>query len=288
MTMRSSLVLTFIFASLLLALGTRGAFAQQGGEAGTKPAPKAFPKFEARRVAAPKPGTPPKITIQIQEPQSSPPVAVDSATTPGAGGSAESGEIGRYAWFWQRVPTEIEAGTAYSRLEQALTALKTAPTPVSTPGLQLMQQIIQDQAMPILISSADSQVSPALVLAVIAVESAGKSEAVSSAGATGLMQLMPDTAARFGVTDALVADQNIQGGVKYLDWLLEEFSGDAVLALAGYNAGEGAVRAHQGVPPFAETRDYVPKVLAAYQVARALCVTPPQMISDGCVFRQLK
>ncbi|OIQ36757.1 MAG: lytic murein transglycosylase [Roseobacter sp. MedPE-SW] len=288
MTMRSSLGLALIFASLLLAFEGRETLAQQGAETGTKPVPKAFPKFEARRVAAPKPGTPPKITIQIQEPPLSPPAAADSAARPDLGGGVASGEIGRYAWFWQRVPTEIEAGTAYSRLEQALTALKTAPTPVSAPGLQLMQQIIQEQATPILISSADSQVSPALVLAVIAVESAGKVEVVSSAGATGLMQLMPDTAARFGVTDALVADQNIQGGIKYLDWLLEEFSGDAVLALAGYNAGEGAVRAHQGVPPFAETRDYVPKVLAAYQVARALCVTPPQLISDGCVFRQLK
>lgn len=151
-----------------------------------------------------------------------------------------------------------------------------------------MQQIIIEQAVPILVSSAESRVSPALILAVIAVESGGKTDAVSGAGATGLMQLMPDTAARFGVSDALVAEQNISGGIKYLDWLLETFSGDAVLALAGYNAGEGAVRAHQGVPPFPETRDYVPKVLAAYQVARALCLTPPELISDGCVFRRMK
>ena len=93
---------------------------------------------------------------------------------------------------------------------------------------------------------------------------------------------MPDTARRFGVTDSLSPDQNITAGVAYLDWLLSEFRGDAVLALAGYNAGENAVKKHQGVPPFAETRDYVPKVLAAYKVAIGLCKTKPLLITDAC------
>ncbi len=101
------------------------------------------------------------------------------------------------------------------------------------------------------------------------------------------MQLMPATASRFGVTDALVPEDNIAGGVKYLDWLMQEFGNDPILVLAGYNAGEGSVRTHQGVPPFAETRDYVPKVLAAFQVAKGLCQTPPQLISDGCVFANM-
>ncbi|WP_417713546.1 lytic transglycosylase domain-containing protein [Pseudophaeobacter arcticus] len=285
MTKRSLLGLKLIIAPLVLALGAAESAAQQVEVGETRSTPRAFPTFEARRVAAPKPGAPPKITIQIQEPQTAPLSGGGSAADSAA---AVPGDIGRYGWFWQRVPTGIAGEAGHNRLELALTALKTAPTPVSAPGLQLMQQIIQEQAVPILIASADSQVSPALVLAVIAVESAGKAEAVSSAGAEGLMQLMPDTAARFGVTDALAAEQNISGGIKYLDWLLDEFAGDAVLALAGYNAGEGAVRAHQGVPPFAETRDYVPKVLAAYQVARALCLTPPELISDGCVFRRAK
>ena len=63
----------------------------------------------------------------------------------------------------------------------------------------------------------------------------------------------------------------------YLYWLMQEFDGDVLLALAGYNAGEGAVRKHDGVPPFAETRAYVPKVLAAWNVARNLCMTPPEL-----------
>ena len=118
----------------------------------------------------------------------------------------------------------------------------------------------------------------------MSVESSGRVDAVSSAGAQGLMQLMPDTASRFGVIDSTVPKQNIAGGIKYLDWLMGEFANDPILVLAGYNAGEGSVRKHAGVPPFAETRDYVPKVLAAFQVAKGLCKTPPELISDGCVF----
>ena len=101
------------------------------------------------------------------------------------------------------------------------------------------------------------------------------------------MQLMPATAERFGVTDRLEAEQNIRGGVKYLNWLMSEFGRDPMLVLAGYNAGEGAVKKHGGVPPYRETRDYVPKVLAAFRMASALCQTPPQLLSDGCVFRSV-
>ena len=124
-----------------------------------------------------------------------------------------------------------------------------------------------------------------LVLAVIGIESAGKVDAVSSAGAEGLMQLIPATAQRFGVSDAKDAAQNIKGGVAYLDWLMTEFDRDPVMVLAAYNSGEGAVRANAGVPPYAETRDYVPKVLAAWQVAQGLCLTPPELVTDPCVFK---
>ena len=95
---------------------------------------------------------------------------------------------------------------------------------------------------------------------------------------------MPATAARFGVSDSMNAGQNIKGGVAYLAWLLNRFNNDPVLVLASYNAGEGSVQRHNGVPPFAETLDYVPKVLAAWQVAKGLCRTPPELITDGCVF----
>jgi soluble lytic murein transglycosylase-like protein len=159
-----------------------------------------------------------------------------------------------------------------------------ATDPVGAPRLQHLQDIARAHGVDILTSTIGTQVSPALVLAVISVESGGQRDAVSSAGAAGLMQLMPDTASRFGVDDRTSAPENIAGGVRYLDWLMEEFARDPILVLAGYNAGEGAVRSHAGVPPFAETRDYVPKVLAAFQVAKGLCLTPPELISDGCVF----
>jgi|TARA_R100001039_G_scaffold37333_2_gene35642 soluble lytic murein transglycosylase-like protein len=163
-----------------------------------------------------------------------------------------------------------------------MAALSTGKVPA--PRLQHLQDIARSNGVDILRATVGTNVSPALVLAVISVESAGRTDAVSRAGAAGLMQLMPDTAARFGVGDSMVAAENISGGVKYLNWLMGEFDRDPILVLAGYNAGEGSVRKHAGVPPFAETRDYVPKVLAAFQVAQGLCLTPPELISDGCVF----
>ena len=102
---------------------------------------------------------------------------------------------------------------------------------------------------------------PAMLTAIAEVESAFDPSAVSSAGACGLMQLMPETAERFGVRDVFDVEQNGEGGARYLSWLLDRFQGDAALALAGYNAGEGAVERHNGVPPYRETRQYVTRVL---------------------------
>ncbi|SIP94117.1 lytic transglycosylase domain-containing protein [Solilutibacter tolerans] len=103
-------------------------------------------------------------------------------------------------------------------------------------------------------------VDPAIVRAIIHAESAYNPKALSRVGAQGLMQLMPATARRFGVTNAFDARQNIHGGVQYLAWLLKRFKGDLTLASAGYNAGEGAVDKYKGVPPYSETRRYVERV----------------------------
>jgi hypothetical protein len=190
-----------------------------------------------------------------------------------------------YAWFWEKVPTGL--GDAADRFELALASLGQGPggASVRAPRLQHMQEVADKYGKDILRATLDTKVSPALVLAVIGIESAGNSDAVSHAGAVGLMQLIPATAERFGVSDSTDPVQNIQGGVAYLDWLLTEFDNDPVMVLAAYNAGEGAVRANGGVPPYAETRDYVPKVLAAWQVAQGLCVSQPMLVTDPCVFR---
>jgi soluble lytic murein transglycosylase-like protein len=103
-----------------------------------------------------------------------------------------------------------------------------------------------------------------LIRAVIAVESAGDTSAVSHRGAVGLMQLMPDTAGQMYVEDPVDPAQNILGGTRYLRQLANDFGGDMVLVLAAYNAGPDAVRKYKGVPPFEETRQYVKKVLDYY------------------------
>ena len=105
---------------------------------------------------------------------------------------------------------------------------------------------------------------PKLILSVIRVESNFNPRAKSPKDAHGLMQLIPDTAARFGVQDITHPLQNLHGGMAYLRWLLAFFRGDLRLALAGYNAGEGAVEKYRGIPPYKETRNYVRKVLAAF------------------------
>ncbi|WP_424832863.1 lytic transglycosylase domain-containing protein [Ruegeria sp.] len=264
----------------------------------TAPAAEQQPRGVYKRIKAPTPGSRPKITVQITaEEHAAKPSApstgtelivpeIIARTKPPAGAvpgiEQEPNPVGSYKAFWNRVSPELAEGSS-GRLADAIQAL--AATEVASPRLQTLQNIAQERGVDILRSTVGTNVSPALVLAVISVESAGREKAVSSAGAQGLMQLMPATAARFGVKDSMIAEQNIAGGVKYLDWLMEEFGDDPILVLAGYNAGEGAVRKHSGVPPYAETRDYVPKVLAAFQVARALCATPPELISDGCVFQ---
>jgi soluble lytic murein transglycosylase-like protein len=105
---------------------------------------------------------------------------------------------------------------------------------------------------------------PDLVLAVVAVESGFRPQAVSPKGAQGLMQLMPATALSLGIRDPLDPSANLDGGARHLGFLLALYDGDVKRALAAYNAGTGAVGRHQGVPPYRETQDYVKKVLERY------------------------
>lgn len=123
-------------------------------------------------------------------------------------------------------------------------------------------QVIEEVAL-------DIGVDQALVHAVITAESGYNPVAVSKAGAQGMMQLMPDTAKRYGVRNPLDASENIRGGVRYLRDLMDMFDNDLELAVAAYNSGENAVMRHgMQVPPYKETRAYVPKVLSLYSEYR--------------------
>ncbi len=187
-------------------------------------------------------------------------------------------------WFWTDIGTGLDQASA-DRMWLAALQMAKAPDQYYQPRAQHLNEIAGKFGSHILRATISTKVSPALVLAVIGVESSGRTDATSTAGAKGLMQLIPETAARFGVKDIKDPAQNIAGGVAYLDWLLNEFSGDPLLALAAYNAGENAVKKNNGVPAYPETRNYVPKVVAAWQVARNLCASPPMLVSEPCVFK---
>jgi len=124
-------------------------------------------------------------------------------------------------------------------------------------------------------------VDESIVRAIIHAESAFNPNALSRVGAQGLMQLMPATAERFGVTDPFSARDNIHGGTAYLAWLLKRFDGDFRLAAAGYNAGEGAVDRFSGVPPYAETQVFVERVGILLERYRTQLAAAARPVSQG-------
>jgi len=135
------------------------------------------------------------------------------------------------------------------------------PAPESVPPQPAGAETIEARAARL---ARELEVEPGLVAAVMAVESGGDTFAVSPKGAAGLMQLMPATARSLGVSDVFDPDQNLRAGIAHLKGLLARYHGDYGLALAAYNAGQGAVSKHKGIPPYRETTDYVVKVLKRY------------------------
>lgn len=257
-----------IFVSVLLVAMMPGLAASQAAAEG----------FTFRMVKPPEPGKKRLIDIQVI----TPPAPKPDPDKPFVPDAVE-------LTFWDIVAPGLDAADG-TRLPTAVAYMerfggRDGYAPASPDALLA---IARDHGVDILEATLGTSVSPALVLAVISVESAGRADARSSAGAQGLMQLMPATAKRFGVEDPFEPLENIRGGVAYLEWLLKEFSRDPILALAAYNAGEGAVRKHDGVPPYAETRAYVPKVIEAWRIARVFCLTPPIYATDGCVLVNLR
>ena len=158
-------------------------------------------------------------------------------------------------------------GEVYLRTKKKPSAQPFMPSDTSPERFSRYDTYIQQAA-------ALYQIPEALIRAVIKVESNYDPRAVSPANARGLMQLIPETAERMMVRDIHDPRQNIFGGVRYLRVLANLFNGDIELTLAGYNAGEGAVIRHGGIPPYPETVDYVKRVLAYYRDYRATTATP--------------
>ncbi|WP_343043881.1 lytic transglycosylase domain-containing protein [Marichromatium bheemlicum] len=184
-------------------------------------------------------------------------------------------EGGQYRLLWHRHSRQLAAenrssSAARLRIERA------APLP----GV-----LRERRAVYAALISANARrygLSPALLHAVIRAESAYDPRAVSPVGAQGLMQLMPATAARYGVADSFDPADNIRGGAAYLRDLLDLFDNDLRLALAGYNAGEGAVLKHgRDIPPYAETQAYVRKVLRYLGAERPVHVTISSVPGEG-------
>jgi soluble lytic murein transglycosylase-like protein len=153
------------------------------------------------------------------------------------------------------VPTVLTSGLTVSAPVGSAGALRGYTTGSS----EIDEYLIQ--------SGANNGVDALLLYAVMHQESSFKSRAISPKGARGLMQLMPGTAIRYGVTNIFDPKQNIEGGARYLRFLLARY-GDVKLALAGYNAGEGAVDKYGDIPPYAETKEYVRRIWGRYSLLK--------------------
>jgi len=195
-----------------------------------------------------------------QAEESTPPAPTGAASFQSVMGSVAGaqtpGETPPVAGALPGMPTSI---AGLSSMLPGMNAQGTAPVPSSTPANP-------SQFDPFIKEACGKwNMDESLVKAVIQQESNFNPEAKSSCGAQGLMQLMPETARSLGVSNAYDANQNIQGGTRYLKGLLDRFNGNVRLALAAYNAGAGSVQKYGGVPPFAETQNYVSKIMANYE-----------------------
>ena len=187
-------------------------------------------------------------------------------------------------WFWQEVPAKVSGGSRAGAMRVIQSARDHGRRLFGSRAL--FRKVLTRWRPEIEAAARHGRVSEALIVAIVMVESGGNRYAISPAGARGLGQLMPGTARRYGVRDVFNPAQNLKGAAAYLSDLIKMFRGDVVLALAAYNAGENAVIRYKGVPPYRETRAYVPKVLSAFQMAGTFCAAPPRAARRRCQFRK--
>jgi soluble lytic murein transglycosylase-like protein len=210
-----------------------------------------------------------------------------------------------------QTPSQASAQTPTQAPVQTSRALRSSEVSYGPPSLSMAESSALDGFSTgdasvdrfIVESGTRNGVDPVLLYAIMHRESSFKRGAVSPKGARGLMQLMPGTAARFGVSNIFDPRQNIEGGARYVRLLLDMFDGDVRLALAGYNAGEGAVLKYgRRVPPYAETQEYVRRISERYelmrdpstarraplvsrtQIAKLKAAEPPPLVYERSVF----
>ena len=188
------------------------------------------------------------------------------------------------AWFWNEVPAKIKGGSRAGAIRVIQVERAKGRRLYGSPAM--LKRVLTRWRPEIEAAAKHAKVSEALIAAIVMVESGGNPGAVSPAGARGLGQLMPGTAKRYGVSNSFSPAQNLKGSAAYLSDLLKLYRNDLVLVLAAYNAGEGAVKKYSGVPPYRETRNYVPKVLSAFDLAGKFCATPPRAARRKCQFRK--
>ena len=184
------------------------------------------------------------------------------------------------SWFWSEIPPGIEDGSRANAMQVVANARNQRQGIFRTKAQA--RSVLKRWRVEIKAAARNAGINEALIVAVVIVESGGNQYAQSPKGALGLGQLMPGTAHQYGVRDAFDPAENLRGSATYLSDLIDIFRGDLVLALAAYNSGAQAVFKHRGVPPYAETRAYVPKVLAAFETAGDFCELHPRAARRKC------
>lgn len=225
----------------------------------TGPAPDAAPPAAALPAPTAGPAPSPERRVEFRTRSDGAEIAAPRDAQ-ASGARVSRGSVYRYerdgvVHYTNRRPAGQRVEVLFSYMETCYACSVSSSVDFNAVGLNLTAYAEEVRS-----AAALHGVEEAFVRAVIHAESAFRLNALSNKGAQGLMQLMPDTAARFGVVDPFSARDNIHGGTAYLAWLLKRFGGDFRLAAAGYNAGEGAVDRFDGVPPYEETQVFVERV----------------------------